>query len=307
MAVAAGRGGTGRSTSRVRIERVRPTPDRIVENDRVAVEEPLEIRVEVPLREGLREHPVSVTMRTPGDDFELAVGFLVTEGVVTDAAAIRDARYCRDAQPQEYNVVTASLRDPASFDASSLTRNFYVTSSCGVCGKASLEAVEVMGCQPVALGTLRIERSAVFRLPDRLRSAQRVFARTGGAHAAGLFDAAGALSLVREDVGRHNAVDKVVGALALAGDLPAPARGLVVSGRSSFEILQKAAMAGIPMVVAVGAPSSLAVRFARRFRMTLVGFAGERGFNVYADAEGAAARVVDERVRAPGLPTPDRA
>lgn len=245
----------------------------------------MEVRLEVRGDEGKREHPVSVTMRTPGDDFELAAGFLFTEGVITDPHALGDVRYCRDVDPQEYNVVTASLRDPAAFDPSSLTRNFYVTSSCGVCGKASLESVEVMGCAAVPDGTLSVQEAEVRALPDRLRSAQHVFDRTGGIHAAGLFDAEGRIVLVREDVGRHNAVDKVVGALVLSRSLPGSERGLVVSGRSSFEILQKAAMAGFPMVVAVGAPSSLAVSFARRFNMTLVGFAKRDGYNVYSGSE----------------------
>ena len=254
-------------------------------SDSVAVEEPMEVRLEVPGDEGPREHPVSVTMRTPGDDFELAAGFLFTEGVVTDPHALDDVRYCRDVDPQEYNVVTAGLRDPAAFDAASLTRNFYVTSSCGVCGKASLESVEVMGCRPVPDGTLRVADEDVRGVPDRLRTSQRVFDRTGGIHAAGLFDSAGRITLVREDVGRHNAVDKVVGALVLTRSLPGSEHGLVVSGRSSFEILQKAAMAGFPMIVAVGAPSSLAVTFARRFNMTLVGFARPDGYNVYSGEE----------------------
>ena len=254
-------------------------------SDSVAVEEPMEVRLEVPGEDGVREHPVSVTMRTPGDDFELAAGFLFTEGVVTDPDALGDVRYCRDVEPQEYNVVTASLRAPGAFDPASLTRNFYVTSSCGVCGKASLESVEVMGCQAVPDGTLAVADADVRALPERLRSAQRVFDRTGGLHAAGLFDASGSIALVREDVGRHNAVDKVVGALVLSAGLPGSERGLVVSGRSSFEILQKAAMAGFPMVVAVGAPSSLAVTFARRFNMTLVGFAKSDGYNIYSGPE----------------------
>ena len=249
--------------------------------DSVAVEEPMEIRLEV----AGEERPVSVTMRTPGDDFELAAGFLFTEGVVTDPRALGDIRYCRNVDPQEYNVVTARLTDPAAFDASSLTRNFYVTSSCGVCGKASLEAVEVMGCSGAPDGTLDVDEARLRALPDRLREAQRVFERTGGIHAAGIFDADGRVELVREDVGRHNAVDKVVGARVLARVVPASDRGLMVSGRSSFEILQKAAMAGFPMVVAVGAPSSLAVTFARRFNMTLLGFAGRGGFNVYSGPE----------------------
>ena len=273
-----------RRAARVRVGRMRGGWFTI-RGDSVAVEEPMEVRLEVPADGATREHPVSVTMRTPGDDFELAAGFLFTEGVVTDPRALADVRYCRDVDPQEYNVVTASLRDPGAFDATSLTRNFYVTSSCGVCGKASLESVEVMGCQAVPDGTLVIHESELRALPGRLRSAQQVFDRTGGIHAAGLFDAAGAINLVREDVGRHNAVDKVVGALVLSGRLPGSESGLVVSGRSSFEILQKAAMAGFPMVVAVGAPSSLAVTFARRFNMTLVGFAKRDGYNVYSGGE----------------------
>ena len=273
-----------RRAARVRVGRMRGGWF-TTRGDSVAVEEPMEVRLEVAGDGATREHPVSVTMRTPGDDFELAAGFLFTEGVVTDPRALADVRYCRDVDPQEYNVVTASLRDPGAFDPASLTRNFYVTSSCGVCGKASLESVEVMGCQAVPDGTLVIHESEVRALPDRLRSAQQVFDRTGGIHAAGLFDAAGAITLVREDVGRHNAVDKVVGALVLSGGLPGSESGLVVSGRSSFEILQKAAMAGFPMVVAVGAPSSLAVSFARRFNMTLVGFAKPDGYNVYSGGE----------------------
>ena len=276
--------GRRRRAARVRVGRMRGGWF-TTRADSVAVEEPMEVRLEVPGDGGTREHPVSVTMRTPGDDFELAAGFLFTEGVVTDPRAVADVRYCRDVDPQEYNVVTASLRDPGAFDATSLTRNFYVTSSCGVCGKASLESVEVMGCQAVPDGTLAIHEAEMRALPERLRSAQQVFDRTGGIHAAGLFDSGGGITVVREDVGRHNAVDKVVGTLVLSGGLPGSELGLVVSGRSSFEILQKAAMAGFPMVVAVGAPSSLAVTFARRFNMTLVGFTKSDGYNIYSGGE----------------------
>jgi len=180
--------------------------------------------------------------------------------------------------------VTVSLARGDALNAASLTRNFYVTSSCGVCGKASLEAVEVLGCRP-ANDAFQIAAHVVRTLPRRLRSAQRVFDRTGGIHAAGLFDPSGGIELVREDVGRHNVVDKVVGARALAGKLSGSGAGLVVSGRSSFEILQKAAMAGFPMVVAVGAPSSLAVDFARRFNMTLTGFTSADRYNVYSGGD----------------------
>ncbi len=275
---------SGRRTARVRVGRMREERFR-ERSDHVAVEEPMEVRVEVAGRDGPREHPVSVTMRTPGDDFELAAGFLFTEGVVRDPSAIASVRYCGRVDPQEFNVVTAFLREPAAFDPKSLTRNFYVTSSCGVCGKASLEAVEVMGCLPVEGDAFSIGENALRALPGGLRAAQRVFDRTGGIHAAGLFDSRGRVTLVREDVGRHNAVDKVIGALALSGALPGSRFGLVVSGRSSFEILQKAAMAGFPFVVAVGAPSSLAVDFSRRFNMSLVGFANQDGYNVYAGRE----------------------
>ena len=283
----ASKGGPGarrRKAARVRVGRMR-NGRFSTRGDNVAVEEPMEVRLEVPVEEGIREHPISVTMRTPGDDFELAAGFLFTEGVVIDPAAMADVRYCRNVDPQEYNVVTASVRDSAAFDATSLTRNFYVTSSCGVCGKASLEAVEVMGCQPVADGTFTIGEDDIRALPDKLRSLQRTFERTGGLHAAGLFDREGRIEVAREDVGRHNAVDKVIGALLLSRALPGSRLGLIVSGRSSFEILQKAAMAGFPVVVAVGAPSSLAVAFARRFNMTLVGFANRDGYNVYSGGD----------------------
>lgn len=270
-------------TMRVRCERVRG--ERCRERaDHVATEEPLEVRVEEPASSGGREHAVAVTMRTPGDDFELAAGFLFTEAIVPDPAAMAGVRYCRTADPQEYNVVTVTLRAASAFDPATAARNFYVGSSCGVCGKASLDAVEVRGCKPVGAG-FRIRDAALRAVPGALEPSQRVFGRTGGIHAAALFAPDGGVRLVREDVGRHNAVDKVVGALALSGRLPETGAGLVVSGRSSFEILQKAAMAGLPMVVAVGAPSSLAVDFARRFNMTLVGFAKRSGYNVYAGAQ----------------------
>lgn len=272
-----------RRTVRIRSERVRGERY-VVRGDHVAAEEPLEVRLQEAAAAGGREHVVAVTMRTPGDDFELAAGFLLTEGVVADPSAIAGVRYCRSAKPQEYNVVTVTLRGPGTFDPAAFSRNFYVASACGVCGKASLDAVEVRGCKPATEG-FAIPDEALRTVPDALKPSQRVFGRTGGIHAAGLFGPGGDVRLVREDVGRHNAVDKVVGALALgAAAFEAPS-GLVVSGRSSFEILQKAAMAGFPMVVAVGAPSSLAVDFARRFKMTLVGFAKRSGYNVYAGAE----------------------
>jgi FdhD protein len=269
-----------KSTSRVQIGRF--TPEQAEKHeDVVAVEEPLEIRLELPENGGVQERSVSVTMRTPGADFELAAGFLFTEGILSGRSEIADLRYCQNVTPQEYNIVTLRLRDPDAFDPALLTRNFYMTSSCGVCGKASLEAVEVRGCAPLPDGNLRVPVGVIQQVPDALREAQPVFERTGGLHAAALFNPAGEMSVLREDVGRHNAVDKVIGHELLEGRVPIADRLLAVSGRTSFEIMQKALAAGIPIVVAVGAPSSLAVDLATRFNMTLVGFAKAEGFNVY--------------------------
>jgi FdhD protein len=270
-----------RSTARVQIDRIRGGESR-ARPDVVAVEEPLEIRLQ--LSSGA-EHQVAVTMRTPGDDFELAAGFLHGERLITGRSEVTEIRYCTNVDPQEFNVVTVHLGPGASFDPATLDRNFYTTSSCGVCGKASLEAIEVRGCSPLPVGDVRVDAAVIRALPDAIRERQKVFDRTGGLHAAGLFDLSGELLELREDVGRHNAVDKVVGHALLGSGVPLPDRVLTVSGRASFEIMQKALAAGIPVVVAVGAPSSLAVDLAREFRMTLVGFANADGFNVYAGSE----------------------
>ena len=251
-------------------------------SERLATEEPLEIRVEEPGRE---QREVAVTMRTPGHDFELATGFLFTEGLIGGREDVRSVRYCAvDREEQRYNVVSVTLAAPLRQE---LDRNFYATSSCGVCGKATLDAIEAH-CAPIG-GALRITPEFVVSLPDRLRTAQRVFDRTGGLHAAGLFPAAGGDAIVREDVGRHNAVDKVVGERMLAGALPLSGSVLMVSGRSSLEIVQKAAMAGVPVICAVSAPSSLAVAAAARFGITLIGFLRGERFNVYTGAERVAA------------------
>jgi FdhD protein len=221
-------------------------------------------------------------MRTPGGDFELAAGFLFTEGLVAPGD-IRRVAYCDDLDDaeQRYNVVTVTLARP--FDADRLRRNFYATSSCGVCGKAALDDVAVR-CAPVGAGPV-VPAALLTALPDRLRAAQRVFERTGGLHAAGLFTAEGEPIAVREDVGRHNAVDKVIGERLLAGEVPLAERILQVSGRASFEIVQKAAVAGIPIVAAVSAPSSLAVEAGERFGQTIVGFVRDGGANVYSHPE----------------------
>ncbi|MEX0754088.1 MAG: formate dehydrogenase accessory sulfurtransferase FdhD [Actinomycetota bacterium] len=248
--------------------------------DTLAAEEPMEIRVGGP---GQEAGSVAVTMRTPGGDFELAVGFLVTEGLIAPSGDLERVAYCEDVGPddQRYNIVTVRLTRP--FDADLVRRNFYATSSCGVCGKASIDDVQVH-CAPVASGPV-VEASVIGTLPDALRRAQRVFDRTGGLHAAGLFDPEGTLISLREDVGRHNAVDKVVGEQVLVGGLPLADRILQVSGRVSFEIVQKAAVAGIPVIAAVGAPSSLAVETAERFEMTVLGFVRDDRFNIYSGAE----------------------
>jgi FdhD protein len=252
------------------------------EADRLAAEEPMEIRVESGEKNHRETTSLSVTMRTPGNDFELAAGFLFTEGIVTRARDLARIEYCTDAGvTQEYNIVSAVLRPDVPFSADRLTRHFYMTSSCGVCGKTALDAIRVAVRDPIPKDGPVLDAETVAELPERLREGQALFSETGGLHAAGLFDAEGTLSNVREDVGRHNAVDKVVGEAFLASRTPLSNDILAVSGRASFEILQKAAVSGIPFVIAVGAPSSLAVTIAEEFGMTLVGFARGDRFNVY--------------------------
>ncbi len=247
--------------------------------DTLATEEPMEIRAAGPEQE---LQPVAVTMRTPGGDFELAVGFLFTEGLIGSRDVLRVA-YCDNlpGEDQQYNVVSVRLGQP--FDAERVRRNFYATSSCGICGKAALDDIEV-SCGPVAAGP-QVSADVLASLPGALRSKQALFDRTGGLHAAGLFTPEGALVSVREDVGRHNAVDKVIGEQLLAGNVPLSGYILQVSGRASFEIVQKAAVAGIPIVSAVSAPSSLAVEAGERFGMTIVGFVRNGGCNVYSHPE----------------------
>jgi len=258
--------------------------------DVVATEEPMEIRI-IHRRPGTGTtgdeitDKLSVTMRTPGFDFELAAGFLYAEGVVPSVDAIETIAYCTDDDiEQEYNIVNVTLRPFVTFDVERLTRHFSTTSSCGVCGKASLDAIHVRGC-PVLPPGASVSSELVSTLPDRLRESQVLFAQTGGLHAAGIFTADGNPMVVREDVGRHNAVDKVIGDQLLQTELPASDRVLVLSGRTSFELIQKALVAGIPIVVAVGAPSSLAVELAQDFNVTLVGFTQSGSFNVYSGSE----------------------
>ena len=248
--------------------------------DVVVVEEPLEIRIAEAGDTGPGTS-MSITMRTPGQDIELAVGFLHGEGLIRSRADIADSRICGPVG----NVVRIQLSESAAFDASRLQRNFYTTSSCGVCGSASLAAVERMLRSPNVDGSLKVSSALIESLSERARAGQDVFRETGGLHASCLFDAEGRLLDVREDVGRHNALDKLVGARLLAGELPLSKCVLFLSGRASFELLQKAAAAGIPVVAAVGAPSSLAIDLAQRTGILLVGFLRGRSFNLYTHRE----------------------
>jgi len=252
--------------------------------DRVAIEEPLEIRVDFVANAERSVRSLSITMRTPGNDEELAAGFLLTEGLVRSARDIETIRPCgpESGAHDGNNVVKVRLADHATISWPNVERHFYATSSCGVCGKASLEALEVPGLCPIARDGFRFTVEAVRMLPARLRAQQSVFEETGGLHAAALFNSAGELLAIREDVGRHNAVDKLLGAQFLQGQTPLASNLLFLSGRISFELAQKALAGGIPMMVAVGAPSSLAIELAKRFDITLIGFLRGERFNVYS-------------------------
>lgn len=248
-----------------------------VRRDVLATEEPMEIR----LRSGGESKTVAVTMRTPGSDFELAAGFLYGEGVISSPDDLLKMSYCVGEDEQQYNIVNVDLRAGVAFDPKPLERHFYTSSACGVCGKENLEQLEIRGCEVLTPGP-SVSAETIYALPERLRESQGLFEETGGLHAAALFDREGNLLAVREDVGRHNATDKLIGWAMLEGKLPLSEHVVMVSGRSSYEILQKCLRAGVPIVCAVSAPSSLAVDVAQRFGMTLVGFLRERRFNVYA-------------------------
>jgi FdhD protein len=275
----------GRVTERRRVLRIR---DEAVSTrpDTLVSEEPLEIR--------LNGKPLAITMRTPGDDFALAAGFLVSEGVLGSAEELANIVYCAGATvdgSNTYNVVDVQLAPGVPVPDITLERNVYTTSSCGLCGKASLDAVRTTARWPIAdTPPVRMEPALLATLPDRLRAAQRVFDRTGGLHAAGLFSPEGELLDLREDVGRHNAVDKMIGRALQSGALPLSQAVLLVSGRASFELAQKAVMAGIPVLAAVSAPSSLAVDLASETGLTLVGFLRGNSMNVYAGEERVALR-----------------
>lgn len=267
--------------------------------DSLAIEEPLEIQLAYGPLNSRSIRSISVTMRTPGNDFNLAAGFLMTEGVVHDANDIERIAYAghpfgeSELSPESMdalnlgskkNIVRVDLATDIPVNLGSLQRNFYTTSSCGLCGKASLLALRTV-CPPRAMNNFRVDAQVLYRLPERLRASQGVFDRTGGLHGAGLFDSVGNLLALYEDVGRHNAVDKLIGSEFLADRTPLRDRLLLLSGRASFELLQKALMGGLPMVAAVGAPSSLAVQVAKEFDITLVGFLRQGHFNIYHGSE----------------------
>lgn len=250
--------------------------------DTLAVEEPLEIRLGFLENNKLIHKAVSITMRTPGNDFELAAGFLFTEGILQKKSQIKAIKHCGKF-PNNQNTVRLDLEENAEVNIKKLTRNFYTTSSCGVCGKSSLEALNIAGARAIEqTGFPKVSAEIVHTLPKKLLENQIVFDATGGLHAAALFDAAGNLIELREDVGRHNAVDKLIGKQFLENALPLADKILFLSGRASFELIQKAVMANIPIICAVGAPSSLAVEAAKEFNITLLGFVRDGRFNIYS-------------------------
>lgn len=270
------------SSLATRLTRIRGTAQ-TEENDLLAVEEPLEIRLGHE-KDGQRvSESVSITMRTPGNDEDLATGFLFTESIIRSIGDVAFVKPC--GASEDDNVIRVELESGVDVDLERLKRHFYTTSSCGVCGKASLDALRVAGAAALPSDGVSFSREVLATMPGRLREAQKTFDETGGLHAAAAFDRHGELLVLREDIGRHNAVDKVVGALLSEGLLPASEYGLMVSGRASFELMQKALLAGMPLLAAVSAPSSLAVQLAREFNLSLVGFLRGDTFNIYAGEE----------------------
>jgi FdhD protein len=251
-------------------------------DDTITTEEPLEIRLQYATRIGMQRKSISVTMRTPGNDAELAVGFLYTENIIS---GLSDVKALEHTDIKNNNVVLVTLEENVTPDIGKLDRNFYTTSSCGVCGKSSIESVRV-SCPIVdTKDNIVVSLDTLYSLPDKLRNNQEVFSLTGGLHGCAIFDLSGNIILAKEDAGRHNALDKLIGAALNADMLPMNKHILMLSGRVSFELVQKAAMAGIKIIAAVGAPSSLAVEMATEWGMTLVGFLRNEKFNVYAGVE----------------------
>ena len=260
--------------------------ERVATDDTLAVEEPMEIRVVFGPEARRTGRSLAITMRTPDHDFELAVGFLFCEGIISSFDQIKNIEFAGAVAEgrDKPNIVRVELNPGIEVRTQDLQRNFYTTSSCGVCGKGSLDALDAQSLKPVE-SDVRVDADLICKLPNLLRAEQTVFHATGGIHAAGAFDQSGQLVCLREDVGRHNALDKLIGRSLMDAKLPMSNSIVVVSGRASFELLQKSLSASIPILVAVGAPSSLAVDLAERFGLTLIGFASEHRFNVYTHAE----------------------
>lgn len=254
--------------------------------DLVAIEEPLEIRLGIGPKDKREQISLSVTMRTPGNDKELALGFLYTEGIISSFADVVRIEYCETLKPEEKgNVIRVELTPATHIDEEKLSRHFYTSSSCGVCGKSSIESISIEIPNQNNSFSRVVEASLVCKLPKLLEETQKVFEHTGGIHACGLFDSNGILLKLREDVGRHNAVDKLIGAMLIGKSLPLSQSLLVLSGRISFELVQKAARAGIQFIAAIGAPSSLAIDMAKKHQITMVGFLKNSSFNIYSGAE----------------------
>ncbi|HKR04665.1 MAG TPA: formate dehydrogenase accessory sulfurtransferase FdhD [Bacteroidia bacterium] len=278
------------SVSPVRIKKINDS-NILYADDLLAAEEPLEIRLGFGPASEREQKNISVTMRTPGNDFELALGFLFTEGIINTYQDVKHIRYCTDGnrslspgegRGEAENIVRAELNENIFPDLKKLERNFYTTSSCGVCGKASIDSIKTVCEKLISEDTLVLSSEILCRLPEELRKQQNIFEHTGGLHASALFDADGKLLFIREDIGRHNALDKLIGAALASGMIPLSHHILLLSGRASFELIQKAVMSGINIVAAVGAPSSLAVKLAKEFNITLIGFLRNERFNIYS-------------------------
>ena len=268
------------SLTKVSIQKINANESNSTQTDILAVEEPLEIRLGFYNKDKFTHKAISITMRTPDHDFELAAGFLFTEGIIKKSNQIFEIKHCGKVGEGFTNTVRIDLQNAVKVNFKRLERHFYTSSSCGVCGKSSIEALHT-GVKKVN-SNLQIKADLIHQLPEILSQSQNIFNETGGLHASALFDENGILDIVREDVGRHNALDKVIGAKFLANQTPLSDKILLVSGRTSFELVQKALMAGIPILAAVGSPSSLAVELAKEFGMTLIGFVRDNRFNIYS-------------------------
>ena len=259
---------------------------RVVASDLVVIEEPLEIRIGYGEPDNRVQFTLSVTMRTPGNDEELCLGFLFSEGIIQSKEDVMSIKYCgnQDIAEERNNVMRVELLPAIKFDSAQFSRNFYTASSCGVCGKASIESLAII-CKTLSHNNFKINGPILFELPNKLQMGQTIFEHTGGLHASGFFDEDGNIVMLREDVGRHNALDKLIGAFLLQGMIPLSEGILILSGRVSFDLVQKTIRAGIPIMAAVGAPSSLAVNVAKSYGVTLIGFLKADKYNIYSEQQ----------------------